>query len=107
MTTLSLGWGGGVPEGVVEGDAVDDVLVSLETLDFFSGEGVPNLAGAVVTPGDEASGRGESVPVAIFVEGAVGEGEDVRLEGFEQFKLLVLFGLDFIDEFWVRGRSYF
>jgi hypothetical protein len=41
------------------------------------------------------------VLVSVFVEGAVGEGEDVRFEGFEEFEVLILFLFKFHDEFWV------
>ena len=37
--------------------------------------------------------------IAVLVEAAVGEGQDVRLEGLEGLEILILFLLKFEDEF--------
>jgi hypothetical protein len=50
--------GGEVPEGDVEGEGVDGVLVAFEFVDEVAGLGVPDLAGAVVAAGDEPSWGG-------------------------------------------------
>lgn len=47
---------------------------------------------------------GRGLLVAVLVEGAVGEGEDVRLEGLEELEVLGLLLLELEDEFCVaRG----
>lgn len=55
--------------------------------------GVPDLAGPIVAASDEL--------IAIFVEGAVGEGQHVGLEGLEQLEVLGLLLLQLQDEFCV------
>lgn len=47
-----MGWE--VPEGDVEGECVDCVLVSLEFVDQVACLGVPDLAGSVVAACDES-----------------------------------------------------
>ena len=44
----------GLPEGIVEGEAVDDVFVSLETQELLSCFGVPDFTSPVVTSRDES-----------------------------------------------------
>jgi hypothetical protein len=55
-----------VTKGIVKGNSINHVLVALKSKQLLTRVGVPNLASAVVTAGDET--------VPTFVEGAVGEG---------------------------------
>jgi hypothetical protein len=50
----------------------------------------PNLAGTVVAACDEL--------IAVFVEGAVGEGQNMCLERLEEPEILLLLLLDFEDK---------
>lgn len=50
-----MGWE--VPEGDVEGECVDCVLMSLELVDQVACLGVPDLAGSVVAARDESACR--------------------------------------------------
>lgn len=61
---------------VIEGNGVHHIPMSLQSEQLVSSDGVPDLAGAVVTARDEL--------VARLVEGAIGEGEDMCTEDLEQ-----------------------
>lgn len=79
-----------ITEGVVEGNAVHDVLVALEALQLLAGVGVPEAAGAIVRP------RYKRSPV--FVKGAIRQGLLVGLQPFEQFEFLVLVDHNLINQ---------
>mmetsp|Transcript_32782 Transcript_32782/g.76574 ORF Transcript_32782/g.76574 Transcript_32782/m.76574 type:complete len:204 (-) Transcript_32782:71-682(-) len=79
-----------VSKGIVECDRVHHVLVPLERQELLPGHRVPHLAGTVVAAGDE--------PLAVLVESAVCEREDVRSKDFEEVKLLGVLRILFLDE---------
>ena len=54
---------GHLPEGVIEGHAVDHIVVLVQGKQFFSRVGVPNFAGPIVGASDEF--------VTALVEGTV------------------------------------
>ena len=78
-------------KGDVEGHAVDCVFVSFEGVDEVTSAGVPDLASAVVAASDEF--------VAVLVEAAVSEGQDVALQLLDQHELLFPLLLDLLDQF--------
>ncbi len=63
--------------------------MSLESQQLVAGDGVPDLAGAVVAAGDEL--------VAGLVEGAVGERQDVRPENLEEKEVTRLVALQLLN----------
>lgn len=73
---------GDLPIGIVEGHSVDDILVLLQREQLLATVRVPHLAGPVVATSDELVPR--------FVEGAVGQGQEVSSQHFEEPKLLLL-----------------
>lgn len=76
--------------GIVERDRVNDVPVSLERVQFVSGDCVPDLARAIVTTRNKLISR--------LVECAVGQGEDVRPEDLEQEEVTRLVALQLLDK---------
>ena len=80
-----------LPEGVIEGHAVDHIVMLVEGEQLFAGVGVPNLAGAIVGTGNEF--------VSALVEGTVGQGQQMRPQDFVQFKFLFLIFHLFLDKF--------
>ena len=71
-----------LPEGVIEGHAVDHIVMLVEGEQLFAGVGVPNLAGAIVGTGNEF--------VSALVEGTVGKGKQMGAKHLEQSELLHL-----------------
>lgn len=79
----------------IECHAVDGVFMSFQGMDEVSSGGVPEFAGTIVAAGEEL--------VAVFVEAAVGEGEDMAFEFFDKSEFLLFFVLDLFDQFLVKG----
>jgi hypothetical protein len=63
--------------------------MSLQSQQLVSCDGIPNLAGAIVTASDEF--------VAGFVESTVGEGEDVGTQDLEEKEVGGFVALQLLD----------
>ena len=94
-------WGGHLPKGIVKRHGVNNVGVFVESEQLFACVCVPDFAGAVVAASDELA--------SILVESAVGEGQQVRSEHFEQGELLIhvllLFLNQCLNEFFELGLA--
>ena len=82
---------GDLPIWVVEGHCVDDIRVLVEWEQLLTGHGVPHFARAIVTSSDELA--------SIFVEGTVGQWEQVSSQHLEQFEVLLLVLTLLLNEF--------
>ena len=79
-----------LPEGIVEGNSVDDIPVLIEGEKLSTGVGVPNLARTIVRAGDELA--------SIFVKGAICQGQEMSAESFEETEVLLLVLLLLLDK---------
>ncbi len=79
-----------LPVRNVESHRVDSIFVTLKSVKEFTSLGLPYFAGSIVTASDESRVKNKLL-VSVFVKAAVGEGKDMAFEGFEEFKVLLLF----------------
>ena len=73
---------GHLPEGVIEGHAVDHIVVLVQGKQFLARVGVQNFTGSIVGASDEF--------VTAFVEGTVCQGKQMGAKHLEQSELLLL-----------------
>jgi hypothetical protein len=71
-----------LPEGIIEGHAVDHIVMFVEGEQFLAGVCVPDLARAIVGARNEL--------VSALVEGTVGKGQQMGAKHLEQSELLLL-----------------
>jgi hypothetical protein len=64
----------------------------------LTGLSLPNFAGSIVTASNESM-IVDGLLIAIFIETAVGERENMALQGFEEFEVLLVFFRKLVDEF--------
>ena len=76
--------------GNIEAHAIDSILMPLEGVDEVARGGVPELAGSVVAASDKL--------VAVLIEAAVSERQDVPLQFLDELELLLSLFLYFLDE---------
>ena len=88
-----------IPKRNIEGHWINSIFVALKCVNQIPTFGVPNFAGPVITARDKF--------VTVFVERAVGEGQNMCFEGFKQLEILLFFLLNFHYEFYNSARFTF
>jgi hypothetical protein len=85
---------GHLPEGVIEGHAVDHIVVLVQGKQFLARVGVPNFTGSIVGASDEF--------VTALVEGTVCQGKQMGAKHLEKSELLLLIFQLFFNKFCIR-----
>jgi len=83
-----------LPEGIIEGHAVDHIVVLVQRKQFLARVGVPNFAGSIVGASDEF--------VTALVEGTVCEGKQMGAKYFKKSEFLLLIFQLLFNKFCIR-----